>query len=448
MEHSELLSRLAKINHDNTHKFKVTDKLDEIRNVLNSESPYKEIYPGKICSVWAKTDNLPRDVILMSTHIDTVKNITKPFSELKDGIYKGTYDNLATNAACCALMMEEDHLPDNVVFTFDGDEETGWCHGLKEAVKWLKSTGHNIIYGIAADVTYEGFYDNKLASYENMTGKKEDLNNMFEGFKSTEPDNMKTFSFVPISKDMIPDNATDYFEGSTGMLDEAFMFKDFGIPGLSICVPTEGNMHSDSGLQMKEAVFEGYILSLATAVYSLTHTHEGLIEAYKTAKENLTAEAAEIVIEKPKPTYYGRTWYFDDGEPSDHVYVDDDYDYDTDYDIEYDEEYLLSEFGVEWDENKQAYYDNNEGMYLTDEQVQDKLEEIADFMSYNQSYPSSKEYTDFSWFDSDDYKDRGTDDRYGKDIGEIFDKDNAEIIEEYSNEVAEELDDGWEYDDD
>jgi len=306
--HKEILENLSKVcRTDKDGHFSNEDRLDAIREELKN-TKYKE-YKTDSYSLWSKVppEELNTGAILVSSHIDTVSSIGKCYSELsEDGWYKGTYDNMITNAASVILMKEcEDTIPDNIVFAFTGDEETGRCTGAKEVSEYLYSLGKMPLC-IALDVTYEGFDENVLMSVENVTAPKEIrdsfLNQVVDYMLKTEM--QKSFCFTKAGKKYVPTNIPKgYMTNSTGMYDEAFAYRDMGFPGMSLCIPTHGNMHGESGLYVKQPVFEGYIISLESFLYSLTKTHDQLIEANKIAKDHLIGIANDIEFKKAKNSY-------------------------------------------------------------------------------------------------------------------------------------------------
>lgn len=310
MDHIDLMERIAKPCRSTHERFTDVSKLDAIRKELE-DSPYKETYDLGVTSIWTKVpfEELPSEILLVSSHIDVVPNITHCYSELdENGFLHGTYDNLATNAAEVIMMKEED-FPNNIVFAFNGDEETGGCAGAKEVAKKLVDMGKNVNLCVALDVTWEGFDDDKLFSLENLTyGKLGFALNEFVARSVLRIENDETdFCFIKANKHNIPKtfqiNCPEVIEKSTGMYDEAFAYRDVGLPACSICIPTDGDMHSNSGLYVKQPVFEGYILSLTSFLYSLCKEKEYLIDSYKVARQNLTEKAKAIEFIRPKSTW-------------------------------------------------------------------------------------------------------------------------------------------------
>ena len=241
----------------------------------------------------------------------------------EDGFYKGTYDNLSTNAAMLILMLEA-NLPDNVVFAFTGDEETGRCGGAKEVSKYLLEKGANLTC-IALDVTYEGFNENALMSIENCTAPQEEkdefLNKVANAAMSSE--NEKSFCFVKAREGYIPSELKkEYLTPSSGMYDEAFAYRDMGQKALSVCIPCTGYMHSNSGLSIKQPVFEGYLLSIESLVLNLLKENPEKVEKNKIRKDYFLKRAEGIKYRPYTPSYsspninndYGRDDYDDEDE--------------------------------------------------------------------------------------------------------------------------------------
>lgn len=347
LSHAKLLEELAIMCRSNKERFTVTDRIEKIRELL-SNTEYQECvvsensnFPPAPFSLWSKKpiQELPEDIILISTHADIVPFITQCSSKLReDGFYSGTYDNIGTNAAVTLLMLEHD-MPDNIVFAYTGDEETGNCQGARGVAKLLSAMGKNLTC-IALDVTYEGFWDNRLFSIENCTAPKEVrtefLSDVAKNALATEESQSFCFVKAKPKKKYIPDELDEkYVSPSTGMYDEAFAYKEEGYKTFSFCLPCNGEMHSNTGVLMKQPVFEGYVLSLASLLYEMTKTHPQLIEAYKIAKDNLIKKATEITYHRPTPSYhyespspyYYHNGYFYSGdsflEEDDDIYLED-----------------------------------------------------------------------------------------------------------------------------
>lgn len=392
LEHTEILQDLSHICRSSKTGFTDISRIEAIREEL-ADTEYKETYSQDgVYSLWSKVpiDKLPKDVLIISSHIDTVPEITNCYSELNEetGILHGTYDNMITNTAA-VIMMKEHDFPNNVVFAFSGEEETGRMLGAKNVAKLLYPE-HRLIC-VALDVTYEGFDNNSLYTIENFIecgkgaplgpDKEIALNRLARMLLDMEPDTEQTFTFVKANKRHVPTQLPEKFMSkSSGMCDEAYGYRDEGFVTMSVCIPTDGDMHSNSGLKCKQPVFEGYILSLTSLIYELTNSHKQLIEVYKIARSNLVEKAKEISI--PKPQYY---------------YNDDDYDYD-DYDDYLDTYYYNKSFGI----NNDYYVNKNnydpimdEDTKLTPEEEENILDLIDEKLIEEVQYYEDDEIDEF-----------------------------------------------------
>lgn len=271
--------------------FKDLSKLYAIDDCLK-DSPYIKIYETEHVWIYGKKPvGKNEEPILISSHADIVSNIKKVSSELKNGFYHGTYDNLGTNAASVMLMLEE-NLPDNVYFAFTDEEETGRCFGAKDCIDYIKSvTKKNALY-IALDVTDEGYHSNKLFSLEGLSAKDSIKKKITNAMLKTEGDN-KSFCVVKAKAKDTTYFDKEYMTSTLTVFDESAYYGSQKVNTMSLCVPTVGPMHSDEGLYIKEPVFKGYILSLASFIHAYTNTNEKFIETCKIAKDNLINEAKE-----------------------------------------------------------------------------------------------------------------------------------------------------------
>lgn len=358
MDKFEILKSIAYVQRDNGHEFTVNEKLNRIRKIL-SLSGYREI-EGNLTSIWTKLSEeelagceMP---VLVTSHIDNVKEIRHPFVEYGTvkqvgEVMRGTFDNMATNAALIDCMLNHD-IPDNVIFCFNGDEETGMCRGLKEAVKMIQEACPNEIgAAIATDVTSEGFhgkkevplisnktgqvlfnkqgkvrtetvndYDNfQLFSIENMSGSRTFQTHVCEKITDYEhrPWEQNNIFFAPHPQEIrkIPDCMSDlYHPGHSGECDEGYVIRSLHLRGFSLCLPTQGPMHSDKGCFTRPVQFDAYTNSLAE-ISSLIATME---------KEQLLEIDEDLEVPEPEhlsftgsgsyyPSYYDMM-YNDDEE--------------------------------------------------------------------------------------------------------------------------------------
>lgn len=309
--HKQIIEDMTAMCRSNKKEFIVDSRIKVIRDYLKNTS-YKEYYSQDApVSLWskAKIEDLPRDIVLISSHADIVNNISACNSKLtEEGFYKGTYDNIITNAAALILMLEAD-LPENIVFAFTGDEETGRCNGAKEAASYLYRNKKKPIC-IALDVTFEGFDENDLCSIENASAPKhieqEFLNNLVDNFSKAEGEE-QTFHFVKLGESHVPSKIEKkYMAKSSGMYDEGMCYKEEGYSALSFCIPCDGSMHSEAGVYIKQPVFEGYLASLYTIASQLVNCNKKEIESLKTFKDECVQKAKEIIYKKPERVTYFR----------------------------------------------------------------------------------------------------------------------------------------------
>ena len=300
-EHADLISRIAGKCYSKKKKgFTEFDKLNRIEAELKG-SPYRRVRSANNhYSLWAQPNftkyvNKEDVVFLVTSHADNVTNITKPFSEVKKNgwFLKGTYDNLGTNAAA-TILMKEFPMPKNVLYAFTANEESGACTGVESLVKQLRAIGYTKICGIALDVTWEAHDEGFLYSIENMNNESF-VQKLSEVALAMEPET-QTVSFTPIDKTYEPNVPKKYKSGSYGMFDEGQKYAQMGVPGCSICLPGDGEMHGNSGMKIRQATFEGYLLSLASVIYSLTGTKQKLVEELK-EKRNELAKRNQIMVE-------------------------------------------------------------------------------------------------------------------------------------------------------
>ena len=229
---------------------------------------------------------------------------------------KGTYDNIGTNAAAVIMMLEA-NLPDNVFFTFTSEEESGRCTGAKDTYEMLTQLGITNLSCIALDVTYEGYDEGMLASIENASKNPEFLHNLIDAVSKTEPD-QQSYCFVRKSKKAVPDNLPDnHLQKDLGDPDEATMsYGKINQQTCSFCLPCDGFMHSNSGVTVRQPVFEGYLNTLKGMLYALTKTNEQQLPFIQTEQKTLLERTAMLIKEeesKPKPKSYSYISTYDYG---------------------------------------------------------------------------------------------------------------------------------------
>ncbi len=245
-ERINLLNEVAsKINHDINGQFVQGEiqKLELIEELLK-DTDYKVTVIG-LCYLYSKKPIIEMEgsVIVISSHIDTHKHITRPFSEIREEKKLcGTYDNSITNAAVLTLMLEN-RLPDNVVIAFTGNEEYG-MKGAKDLCKYLRDskTCANVI---VTDVTFRGYEGKNTFSLENSCNS---------GMWTRQVKEVMNKSDFKWKLEM---NYED---------DETCVYGSNGFECFSFCIPTKGEMHDNSGLKTRVSSYNKYIEALCLAV--------------------------------------------------------------------------------------------------------------------------------------------------------------------------------------
>lgn len=259
---------------DNTRLHKIED--------LTQHTPFSKIYDGNLTNIYGKKDldDLPQDLFIVSTHVDTVNNISKCSSKYdgNTGNLRGTYDNAGTNAACVIAMRKFD-LPDNVIFAFNGDEETGKCKGAEEVLTVMKE--HNKkIFPIALDVTYDSYDDKKLYTIENFYGNIKTAELVINRARDLDSNlDNPTFTYVKAPNGPLPKLDKNEVSRDRSWFDEGAYYGEKRISAFSLCLPCgEGEMHSNYGVQVKAPVFEGYVNSLVGMLYEITKDKSNELE--------------------------------------------------------------------------------------------------------------------------------------------------------------------------
>ncbi len=397
-KHADILSKLSVPCYSHKDGFTNTERLDVISDILK-DSPFEEVRTKGV-SMWLKKGlevDLTKPFILVTSHADLVPNIDKPFSTLDDdGMYLGTYDNIATNAASVIAMLEGDFTP-NVAFAFTSEEETGEFTGVKEALSILNSMGVDNITAIALDVTDDGYDEKMLFQVENPHPNK--IVNNIKAFASLNPDsNTQAFRIaysgpdksieklikktlkkhfknvvrnsldIPVKKKKLKKlskkKKKQYVSSERSWPDEGYYYRDEAdvTTSFSLCLPCDGEMHCNAGIRVAQPAFEGYCNALQCIIYKLTNTHESIIEAKKIEQKTLLERMQDVKYKKaPIPTYFSSS----SNRSSGNSFID--YDYDYDYDDGYD------------------YYGES-----LDEILENEMLQCCDAYSYYQDHKSEK----------------------------------------------------------
>lgn len=307
MDIKEILEEISLPARSNKRGFKETEKLDKIAEILEREkSPFHLIKKSDHAWIFGQNPvEFGKETVLVSSHADIVSDITKPFSEYNEETkyMKGTYDNMGTNGACVEMMLNR-QMPENVYFAFTAEEESGRFTGAEYSLAYMRNKSGSYPGVIVLDVTYEGYDHDRLCTVEGLHAPSEEervglLNRLMETEGSEQ-----SFEVVRMKKkddnSFLPES---YQAKETTECDESYYYAKQNCLSFSLDLPTDGSMHSNSGLRTKEAVLYGYCDCLASAVYTMSKSFPDKIEELKAAKDAAVLNAKETEFYK-----YGRNY--------------------------------------------------------------------------------------------------------------------------------------------
>ena len=258
IDEMNVLGMMAKLNRDNGLRFTENDRAETIRELLAS-SEYRQLNHEGLFYLYGACplDELDSPVWVITSHIDCVSDITECFVEcLPDGLMKGTFDNMLTNAAVLTLMLRGE-LPKNVLVAFTGDEEEDGF-GIMQMERFLRNHGIKF-QAIVLDVT-DMAYASSDFTIENDFLKRSRCLKVVEAAKSFG----SRWRFVPA----YPSKSHDYvpkgqYINEEAEEDETWVLDELKIQCFSICIPVKGDMHSPSGCIVRRESYRSYIRALS-----------------------------------------------------------------------------------------------------------------------------------------------------------------------------------------
>lgn len=269
----ELLKKLNVPCRSTSDRFYVCDRLEVIKQTL-SGSAYSLIEEAPLFLLYAKKplDELSDNLVVVSSHVDCVSTITNFFADLvsKDTIY-GTFDNSITNTSAIINMLEG-ALPDNVVFAFTGDEERGSA-GARKLTRYLERNDKKA-FVIVLDVTYSGYDEGYYFSIENdfIDDNSAQGDAIVKGaYMASEnwcfatPDPLEPSSAIPRKHYLLDDDG----QIEISDVDESYTYAD-ELDCFSLCIPVDGNMHSNRGCTTRTICFDTYNKALKYIALALS----------------------------------------------------------------------------------------------------------------------------------------------------------------------------------
>ena len=233
-----ILGKIALPCRDDGAKFTDTRRLDAIAACVGEK--WRLFVDGNLCRIYAQGDFDPQvPAVVVSSHVDMVAS--RCYADCGDELWKGSFDNLITNAAVVTCMEQTLFRP-NVLVAFTGDEEVD-SKGVDEVVQSLRKKGVRIGFAIATDVTGVGWNEGKHFTIENIF-----------------PDDGQSVAdllsrWLPFVSD-IDTRPIVVVEGEG---DEAWQYDEHDLKCCSVCLPCRGDMHSEEGVEVR---------SVSVAIYT------------------------------------------------------------------------------------------------------------------------------------------------------------------------------------
>ena len=239
---AEIVETVTVESRDDGNVFTETGRADVIASLL-FESGYHLLFSGNLCYVFSKRNFQPGDeVVLISSHIDTVYK--ECFCREDGDFLTGTFDNSLTNAAVVGNMLEG-VFADNVIVAFTGDEEVD-SEGALEVYRTLHHAGLKVKFAVVTEVTNEGWDKECAFTVENDLGV-----GIFNGRKLAEVLDEYQGEF-------------DYIHNAEP--DESWDYNALNIACLTLCVPAQGDMHSEGGVFARKLLLPRYCEALCDIV--------------------------------------------------------------------------------------------------------------------------------------------------------------------------------------
>jgi hypothetical protein len=245
----QIVKRIACRGDDDGERFTDTARVDAIAECLKN-SQWQIFHDGELAKIYAHQKfDATRPVVVVSSHVDMV---AEQCYAICDGeFWKGSFDNLITNAVVVSCMIEN-VFDGNVLVAFTGDEEEDGG-GACEVAEMLSEKGVDVKYVVVTDVTEEGWRQAKALTIENVL-PEDDLEAQQE--------------MVAMLKRSVIDIDNNPLIIVDGEPDEAWEYDEFDLPCCSVCMPCCGDMHSEEGVGIRSSkigIYANALISLVNA---------------------------------------------------------------------------------------------------------------------------------------------------------------------------------------
>lgn len=240
----QVLGRIALRCKDDGRAFTDDSRLRAMAECL-AGSRWSVLSDGRLAKIWRHADFDPRKpVVVVSSHVDMVAE--RCYAECDGEIWRGSFDNLVTNAVVLALM-QRDELDPQVLVSFTGDEEEDGGGANETADTLLNGLKLDVRFVIATDVTEEGYASGKAVTLENVLPEDE------------EEQDRTVAALLPAFR-TVDANPLVIVEGEP---DEAWDYDEWDLPCCSVCLPCAGEMHSEEGVVVRADSMDPYAAVLA-----------------------------------------------------------------------------------------------------------------------------------------------------------------------------------------
>lgn len=239
-----ILAQIAVRGEDDGERFTNTARVDAIAECLKG-SGWRLFHDGSLARIYAHHGfNQSKPAVVVSSHVDMVADHC--YADCDGKLWKGSFDNLITNAVAVACMKADAFAP-NVLVAFTGDEEEE-SGGADEVAETLEARGVAVKFAVVTDVTSEGWAEGKSFTIENVLPEED------------EDEQAELVKELRASVSAIDPRPCMIVEGEQ---DEAWEYDEYEIPTCSVCIPCAGDMHSEEGVEIRPSAVEPYAQALA-----------------------------------------------------------------------------------------------------------------------------------------------------------------------------------------
>ena len=233
-----ILKRIALPCRDNGVDFTDTRRLSAIAECLGGS--WQLLVDGRLAKIYARPEFNPKmPAVVISSHVDMVADHC--YADCDGELWRGSFDNLITNAAVVSGMKQMSFNP-NVLVAFTGDEEED-SRGADEVFHSLRSRGVKISCVIVTDVTDVGWKAGKCYTIENIFPD----------------DGQSVAKLLSVLLPQVVDVDKQPKVVVEGECDEAWQYDEHDLRCFSVCLPCHGNMHSEEGVAVRGNSVEIYL---------------------------------------------------------------------------------------------------------------------------------------------------------------------------------------------